>query len=180
MDPRPNKQHEPRYLRRNLKYLRYLIAHKWYVLDAGVVTRAPLWRLLIHDWSKFTPAEWGPYRDYFYLTKDFNEDSAHQRRLKAAFDKAWIHHLHKNPHHWEYWSIGMSGKDNPVPMPREIMREMVADWCGAGRVITGDWDADKWYPAQTHLKLHPDTRLDVEHQLKMTLGELRSGFYTEY
>ena len=47
-------------LKPHLRYLGYVVRHKWFVFRAGLRTGAPLWRLVIHDWSKFTPAEWGP------------------------------------------------------------------------------------------------------------------------
>lgn len=40
-----------------LKYMSLTMVHKWYVFLAGLKTGAPIWRLIIHDWSKFTPAE---------------------------------------------------------------------------------------------------------------------------
>lgn len=36
-----------------------ILKHKWFVLLAGLEVGVPLWRLIIHDWSKFTPAEFG-------------------------------------------------------------------------------------------------------------------------
>lgn len=50
----------------HLRYLRYVLAHKWFVFIAGLRTGAPLWRLVIHDWSKLTPREWGAYVASFY------------------------------------------------------------------------------------------------------------------
>ena len=38
----------------HLRYLSYVLRHKWYVLWAGLWLGVPLWRLLIHDWSKFS------------------------------------------------------------------------------------------------------------------------------
>lgn len=48
------------------RYASYVARHKWFVFRAGRITGAPLWRLLIHDWPKLTPAEWGPYVRSFY------------------------------------------------------------------------------------------------------------------
>lgn len=54
----------------HLRYLRYVLLHKWYVLRAGIVVGGwslPwLWRLLVHDLSKFSRAEWTPYVVNFY------------------------------------------------------------------------------------------------------------------
>ena len=32
-----------------------------------------------------------------------------------------------------------------LEMPESLAREMVADWMGAGRAITGKWEVEKWY-----------------------------------
>ncbi len=53
-----------------------------------------------------------------------------------AYDRAWLHHLHNNPHHWQYWV--MPPEFNPdgdhdngcLKMPEEYVLEMIADWMG--------------------------------------------------
>src|ERR1041384_1906335 len=47
-------------------YFQYILRHKWFVFLAGLKTGAPIWLLIIHDWSKFLPSEFFPYTDYFY------------------------------------------------------------------------------------------------------------------
>lgn len=50
-----------------------------------------------------------------------------------------------------------------LPMPERYVREMVADWCGAGRAITGKWEVAQWYTkTRDHIILHPSTRRLVE------------------
>lgn len=113
-------------MRPHLQYLAYVVRHKWFVFRAGLRTGAPLWRLLVHDWSKFTPAEWGPYVRKFY---------GGWERLDE-FDQAWLHHQHHNPHHWQHWLLREdSGLLKLLRMPDDLVREMVADWMGAGRAI---------------------------------------------
>jgi len=60
---------------RHLRYLRYVLLHKWYVALAGLVIAWAVtrehrlrltWRLLVHDLSKFRPDEWRPYVEMFY------------------------------------------------------------------------------------------------------------------
>src|SRR5437868_1583323 len=95
------------------KYAVYLARHKWFVFVAGLRTKAPLWRLIIHDWSKFLPCEWFPYVEYFYgekvrLQKEEWDDSRYwplAQKYYDAFDRAWIHHQHRNPHHWQHWVL---------------------------------------------------------------------------
>lgn len=85
---------------------------------------------------------------------------------KAAFDAAWEHHWMNNPHHWQYWSGGESG-DFITPMPHKYAREMVADWAGAGRAITGKWEVVEWYAKTKNDKiLHGDTRAFIEKLLE--------------
>lgn len=140
------------------QYASYVIRHKWFVLLAGLKTKAPLWRLIIHDWSKLTPAEWGPYVRTFY-------DKENKR--PGEFDAAWLHHQHRNPHHWQYWILRADqGYTQLIPMPEKLVREMVADWMGAGRAITGKWGAADWYEAnKSKIRLNTHTQELVEQLL---------------
>jgi len=135
------------------------LKHKWYVYQAGRRTKAPLWRLIIHDWSKFTPSELPAYgRQFFTL----------QKGPPGEFEAAWLHHQNLNPHHWEFWiprsahdrSSGQA--DEPLPMPEHFVREMVADWLGAARAYEGafprrfgEWDFLKKKLPQ--MRLHEET-----------------------
>jgi hypothetical protein len=171
------------------QYLKYVIRHKWFVFVAGLVVGAPLWRLLVHDWTKFLPSEWGPYVMKFYgrtardryvregltqlvLSPAGCPDSAVamqyvaviERRWDAsvdvAFDVAWNHHQKRNPHHWEYY---LRSDGTPIRMPDACVREMVADWMGAGRAKSGRWEAHAWYGANAaRMALDPGTRTLVE------------------
>ena len=166
-------------MRPHLKYASYVARHKWFVLLAGIKTKAPLWRLLIHDWSKLTPAEWFPYVRNFYgrpphaaaLRSRYGgrpNDEANladwEGERSLAFDKAWVHHQHRNPHHWQHWLLREDDGDFKVlPMPEKFVREMVADWMGAGRAITGRWEVGKWYAQNAHkILLADETRKRVE------------------
>lgn len=149
-------------MRAHLQYANYVARHKWFVFLAGLRTGAPLWRLIVHDWTKFSPAEWGPYVRRFYggrpgvpVTGDDAPD----------FRAAWLHHQHKNAHHWQHWVLRQDdGKIVALPMPEPFVREMVADWMGAGRAITGRWSAAEWYRdgAGEAMDLHPLTRTLAE------------------
>lgn len=192
----------------HFRYLSYVVRHKWFVLLAGLKTGAPLWRLVIHDWSKFTPAEWGPYVANFYgrsatdVAHDWYQrevstaransgfgqigDGHHQaimaeeqRRKQIiieartlAFDRAWLHHQHANPHHWQHWILREdSGALKLLPMPEHFIREMVADWMGAGRAITGRWEAGEWYDRNREtIALDEITRIKVEGLLTKHAG----------
>ena len=153
----------------HLAYLRYVLAHKWWVFLAGIRVGAPLWRLVIHDWSKFTPAEWGPYVRQFFSPsgeRRMVREPDGRYRIHTASDEfqlAWLHHQ-RNRHHWQAWiSIEDGGELRPLPMPRSYVLEMVADWMGAGRAITGRWEAREWYDRKKgRMVLHPETCARVE------------------
>ena len=149
----------------HLKYLGYVVRHKWFVLVAGLrVGGIPLWRLVIHDWSKFTPAEWGPYARRFGGGRSGVLDKSADAE---EFHRAWTHHWHLNPHHWEHWlAFQDDGSTRPMRMPEHFAREMAADWMGAGRAITGRWEVREWYAKNAHrIVLHDETRATVERLL---------------
>jgi len=125
-----------------MKYFWLTIKHKWFVFLAGRKIGVPIIRLILHDWTKFLPCELPHYQRQFFGKAD---DA-------LGFIKCWIHHQNHNDHHWEYW-IARTGhnrceppfKDNdPIPMSEEAVREMVADWMGAGRAYEGKWPDRDW------------------------------------
>jgi hypothetical protein len=167
---------------KNLQYVRYLFRHKLFVFQAGLRTKASLWRLVIHDWSKLLPCEWFPYLRYFY--GDYPEwDAAKiqcsgycgrtKESVASEFQTAWLHHIHWNKHHWQYWVLlddpASNTDDNTaaLPMPVKYVREMIADWAGAGRAIRGVWDVSGWYKERRdRIILHPITRGFVEQEIE--------------
>jgi hypothetical protein len=157
---------------KHLKYLNYVVRHKWFVFvaclnfrQAFLFWRVPrpvmIWRGIIHDWQKFTPAEWTPYVKSFYGPHEYNERPP---SLVAAFDKAWLHHIHHGPHHWEYWILREDdGDTKALPMPANYIMEMLADWSGAGKAIHGNPDPHDWYFANAeNIVLEHKTRQNVE------------------
>ena len=148
-----------------MKYLLLTLRHKWFVLLAGIKVGAPIWRLLIHDWTKLLPSELYQYqRQFFGDQGDPN-----------GFAVAWLKHQNTHPHHWEYW-IPRTGHnrctrpvpDNePLPMPDWAVREMLADWMGACRSYEGNWpmenDTWSWLDRNLeHVRLHPDTCVSLD------------------
>src|SRR5262245_10559087 len=96
-------------MKRHIEYFKYVCRHKWFVFLACLQYKVPLWNAIIHDWTKFTPSEWGGYARNF-----FNSDGSRRNvrksdgsydptKVSADFLKAWHHHESYNPHHWGYW-----------------------------------------------------------------------------
>ena len=157
-------------------YMRYVVRHKWYVFLAGLQLRVPLWRLVLHDWTKFLPREWLPYARWFYggwRQNHYTGESDAPPDLKAAYDRAWCHHMHKNDHHWQFWVMVFDMGDEAIlPMSDAARREMLADWIGAGRAIMGKAaDTRMWYLDNRHkMRLHSETRAWIETQLSVAGG----------
>lgn len=136
----------------HLKYLSYVLKHKWYVFKECALCGL-VWRGLVHDISKFRPDEWTPYMRYYFGNKDTN---------RYAFKRAWLKHQNRNDHHWQYW-VDIRG--NAVAMPRKCIVEMVCDWIGAGKAKgkRGDNEVKDWYNQNKYdMVLHKQTRQIVE------------------
>lgn len=145
-----------------LSFFWSLIRHKWFVFLAGVrLGGIPLWRLLIHDWSKFGPWEFGRYAKNFF--GDYSKSAVDRDQISEDFGVAWLHHENLNPHHVGYW-IPRTGQfaGKPLPMPETFVRELVADMLGASRAYTGSWDMAEWLEgnlSRLTSKMHPETEL---------------------
>lgn len=164
------------------RYFCYVIRHKWYVFGYGCQLGIPLLALM-HDNSKFRPSEFFPYAEFFYGPKDrksVKDASVYEKThyweiawresregVKEAFDFAWLLHQKRNKHHWQFWML-VNDQDavRTMPMPDRYRREMLADWRGAGRAISGVEDAAGWYSVnRDKMQLHPETRQWIEDQL---------------
>lgn len=77
-----------------------------------------------HDKSKYDPDEYDAYDSYFY-----GKNKSYEVCLE--FNYAWLHHIHHNPHHWQYWVLINDDPENGIvalDMPYEYIIEMICDW----------------------------------------------------
>ena len=133
--------------------------HRWVVLRecwaCGI-----WWQGLVHDLSKFSPAE------FVVSARYFQGDRSPIEAEKAAkgYSDAWLHHKGRNKHHWEYWCDynNDTGEVFPHKIPYRYVVEMVCDWVGAGMVYVGlRWTQDE--PLRYYERVrggrhfHPDT-----------------------
>lgn len=165
----------------SLRFLHATIVHKRHVYQAGRRLGVSRWQLAIHDLDKFLPRIFVPYGRFFYALPGADW-------LKAVLDKspeareemtiAWLRHVQRNAHHWQYWVLvngasvvavgrGDATLDVPpiqaVPMPRKYVREMLADWMGAGRAYDGRYPESLekwrwWQENKNQIVLHPESR----------------------
>jgi hypothetical protein len=122
------------------EYIKTLQTHIGCVIEASKKLEVPKCQLIIHDDSKWSEIEFCGYALHF------KGGGAPDR-----FAKAWLHHIHNNPHHWQYWlfSDGYSPEDSHVEngaieMPSYYALEMIADWMGASMAYTGTEDMSDW------------------------------------
>lgn len=148
---------------RYISYLKTVLAHRWWAFVYCCRLGVP-WLGIIHDLSKLSRAEFGPYARRFYLPSGRKRSEPPGPSIE--WDEALRHHYRHNPHHWEYWCW-------PPPsvleeqMPVRYLREMVADWMAAGRIYSGKCQPRTWYEGKRHtIRLHPASRLYVEALLK--------------
>lgn len=157
-------------LKPHLQYARYVARHKLYVYQEGRKLGLGRWQLLIHDWHKLTPGEWFAYVETFYGDKPNprRKDGGYDpNAVSDAFDLAWLRHQNRGKHHWQWWTLALDdGGTRALAMPCRYRREMLADWRGAGRAISGSDDCLAWYDVnRTNMVLHAETREWIERQL---------------
>lgn len=125
------------------------------------------YRLLYsHDNSKLDDEEYDAYDKYFY-----GGNRSHE--AVKNFKYAWLHHIHNNPHHWQYWVLQNDDEPEEVlEMPYEYVIEMICDWWSFS------WKSGKldeifdWYEKHKDMKLHENTRKLVEEILDRIKKEL--------
>lgn len=141
-------------------YLKYVVRHKWYCVKACWKI-APSWLCevwflgIFHDWSKFRFSEWTPYAEHFYGDG-------------RSLDEAWLKHIHRNKHHWQYWILREDdGETKCLDMPDRYILEMVADWYAAGMVISKRPFVGPWYVEnKDKIIMSERTRKQVETVIK--------------
>ena len=168
---------------KHLKYLKYVLTHKWWVLVGCWELGVPLLGLL-HDLSKFGWAEWPAYAENFFgdkkkgYTNARSTSTIHRDTEKpSAFTLAWHHHRSVNKHHWGYWvNFHRDLSLYAMPMPDKYVREMVADWWGAGKAQGKDDLWDYWMKEGGSMLLHPETR----YRVRRYIIKLAGCYYDKY
>lgn len=156
------------------KYYDNLVLHIGYVQEAGKNLGVSNSQLNRHDHSKWRKVQFGGYAKHFHGGGDGD-----------LFAKAWLDHIHREKHHWEYWLFpngytpkGSNVERGVIQMPSRYALEMIADWQGASKAYTGDWDMAEWLDNNSHrIILHSKTAKFVNKQLAK-LGYRKYDFRT--
>jgi hypothetical protein len=118
-----------------------------------------------HDASKYDKAEYDAYDKYFYGA---NKTYA----VVQAFNYAWLHHIHNNPHHWQYWVLleddpeeGLPYKTLMIPLP--YIFEMIADWWTFSWKNNNLFEIFNWYAEHRDKQyINPESRKILERILE--------------
>ena len=150
-------------------HLRTVLRHRHAVFRNCVKAGIPL-RGLLHDLSKFSPAEFLPGVRYYDGHRSPNEGE----RLDRGYSVAWMHHKGRNRHHFEYWTdlSPVTRTYEPVDMPVRYLCEMVADRIAACKTYQGaaytDASALQYLDrAQESRLVHPNTMKRLRFLLTM-------------
>lgn len=154
---------------KTITYHRYLVA-------CGAFRVGLYWQGLVHDLSKYSPAEFLVGIKYFQGNRSPNN----AEREEKGYSSAWLHHKGRNRHHYEYWidysTHNIPGGMAPVPMPDRFIAEMLMDRIAACKVYEGADYTDAsplkyYYKGTDQAPLHPYTRQLLEKLLKMLAEE---------
>ena len=121
--------------------------------------------ILIHDASKRAEEEYDAYDEYFYGINQKPYDEVDQE-----INRAWLHHIHNNPHHWQHWVLTNDYPykgENILDMPNDYILEMVCDWWSFSWAQRDPTLIFNWYEEhKDHMKLSESTRSTVEYILQ--------------
>lgn len=130
---------------------------------------------LLHDLSKYSPAEFWTGVKYYQGDRSPNDEERRQKGYTAA----WLHHKGRNRHHLEYW-IDYSQEGNHamagMRMPNRYVVEMFCDRMAASKTYRGaryrDSDPYDYYMrSKSHYILHPEVQRLLETLLVMLKDE---------
>lgn len=162
-------------IKRYIKYFWYVIKHKWYVFIECCKYNI-IWQGIIHDLSKFSVKEFYAYAQYFFpdpemkicvFTSNIMAEEEHKQKMKVKndFDYAWLHHQHKNKHHWNYWVIDQYNC-KALQIPEKYVKEMVCDWKAMSKVLKDNTALEYYNQSKEFLIIHDETKKYIEYLLE--------------
>ena len=163
------------------RHFKTITYHK-YLVAKGCFRVGLYWQGLIHDLSKYSPAEFGVGVRYFQGNRSPNN----AEREEKGYSGAWLHHKGRNKHHYEYWiDYGVEAGPNcmvPVPMPDKYIAEMIMDRIAASKVYKGAeyTNADQLnylLKGKDIIPIHPKTLETLERMLTVLANEGEEKLY---
>lgn len=158
----------------SLQYDQYLENHKANVKKAFEWIRKNLpdaldnkvddleWQICFgHDESKIKQDEYEAYDAYFY-------GGNRSFLVVQNFRKAFLIHIHRNPHHWQHWVLihDDNKQETILDMPYNYIVEMICDWWSFSWSKGNLKEIFTWYDDhKDYIKLSKLTRHNVEEIL---------------
>ena len=145
-------------------HLRTVLIHKHEVFKAMCKCGMPI-RGLLHDMSKFSPAEFITSVKYYQGT----QSPINAERKDKGYSMVWLHHKAHNKHHTQYWVDLTNGNIIPVEMPWKYVVEYICDGIAAGKTYARnkgtEWTDDNplrhFNRADNSSIIHPSTRAKI-------------------
>lgn len=159
-----------------LQHLRTINHHKLlvmkYCFKVGLYKQG-----LLHDLSKYTPAEFLVGCRYYQGNRSPNN----AEREATGCSTAWLHHKGRNKHHYEYWLDYSVDPDEGIvgqKMPVRYVVEMFMDRIAASKTYLGDQYYQRhplrYYEhgaAKLGRMIHPETAALLHKLLRMLAEE---------
>ena len=129
-----------------------------------------------HDFSKTEPDEYEAYDKYFY-------GGNRSYQVVRDFKLAWLKHIHRNPHHWQYWILNNDDPDEGelvLDIPYNYIIEMICDWWSFSWAVGNLTEIFNWYDERKeYIKLSDETRTTVENILCKIESKLKEVMTNE-
>lgn len=131
-----------------------------------------------HDKSKNEPDEYEAYDTYFYGNNRSYE-------VVQRYQRAWLLHIHRNPHHWQYWILIHDDMEHGEletisEMPYDYIIEMICDWWSFSWQSGNLYEIFNWYEEHSkYMKLAPGTKNTVEYILDNMKNKLQMLQYAD-
>ena len=147
------------------------ITHHKFLVAQGCFAVGLYWQGLMHDMSKYMPADFLVGAKYYIGTESPNNEE----RKHTGVSTAWLHHKGRNKHHFEYWIDYSANKEEGtvgLKMPAKYVAEMFCDRLAASKNYKGKGYNDS-YPLEYYQKskhriiIHPQTASLLEKMLVM-------------
>lgn len=118
------------------------------------------WQIIYaHDQSKYEIDEYEAYDAYFYGN---NQSYA----CVQNFKRAWLLHIHRNPHHWQHWIlVNDDPKDGEIllEIPYNYIVEMICDWWSFSWQAGNLFEIFNWYDEhRDYMRINPKSRKQIE------------------
>jgi len=144
------------------KHFKLITTHKWYVMRECFKVGL-YWQGIVHDLSKYHPDEFITSAQYFHGEKT----PINIERANRGYSLVWLHHEHRNKHHWQYW-LDIKGLDIiTIPIPDKYILEMACDIVSASRTY-GKEKYTREEPIK-YVREHCHWRMDPKSEQKLIL-----------